>query len=307
MDANAGKVLVDGNSAAALGACFAGVSVVSWYPITPSSSLGESLAGYLEKYRIDEASGKATFAVIQAEDELAAIGMALGAGWAGARSLTTTSGPGISLMGELAGFGYYALVWQTLVSGFANAVLRIAFARFRPRLVFDRAALRGVGTYSSGVTAFTAINYWARNLDKALIGRALGAAQLGFYGRAYALMLYPLEAINGIINPSLHPLFSAMQDDLARMTRPEEGRLPTELRDKVQYGAGPRASIALLMAGKARALLHKRCHVTTDDIYAVAPPVMRHRIIPTFNAEAAGMDTDGIVKTLVDRVRAAAR
>lgn len=119
----------------------------------------------------------------------------------------------------IAGFGYYALVWQTLVSGFANAVLRIAFARFRPRLVFDRAALRGVGTYSSGVTAFTAINYWARNLDKALIGRALGAAQLGFYGRAYALMLYPLEAINGIINPSLHPLFSAMQDDLARMTR----------------------------------------------------------------------------------------
>jgi MoxR-like ATPase len=95
--------------------------------------------------------------------------------------------------------------------------------------------------------------------------------------------------------------------DLARMTRPEEGKLPVELRDKVQYGAGPRASIALLLAGKARALLHKRCHVTTDDVLAVAAPVMRHRIIPTFNAEAAGLDTDGIVKTLVDRVRGTAR
>jgi MoxR-like ATPase len=95
--------------------------------------------------------------------------------------------------------------------------------------------------------------------------------------------------------------------DLARMTRPEEGKLPPELRDKIQYGAGPRASIALLMAGKARALLHKRCHVTTEDICAVAPPVMRHRIIPTFNAEAAGLDTDDIVNTLVDRYRAAMR
>ncbi len=95
--------------------------------------------------------------------------------------------------------------------------------------------------------------------------------------------------------------------DLARMTRPEEGKLPPELRDKVQYGAGPRASIALLLAGKARALLHKRCHVTTDDVLAVAPPVMRHRIIPTFNAEAAGLDTDAIVHTLVERVRGGAR
>jgi MoxR-like ATPase len=95
--------------------------------------------------------------------------------------------------------------------------------------------------------------------------------------------------------------------DLARMTRPEEGKLPAELRDKVQYGAGPRASIALLLAGKARALLHKRCHVTTEDICAVAPPVLRHRIIPTFNAEAAGLDTDAIVKTLVERHRAVLR
>ena len=117
------------------------------------------------------------------------------------------------------GAGYFALVAQTLVSGFLNATLRLIFARYRPELVFDTSALREVSGYSGGVTAFTAINYWARNLDKALIGRALGAAQLGFYGRAYALMLYPLEGINGIINPSLHPLLSAMQGDRERMTR----------------------------------------------------------------------------------------
>jgi MoxR-like ATPase len=95
--------------------------------------------------------------------------------------------------------------------------------------------------------------------------------------------------------------------DLVRMTRPEEGKLPPEMRDKVLYGGGPRASIALLMAGKARALLHKRCHVTTEDICEVALPVLRHRIIPTFNAEAAGLDTDAIVKALVERHRATLR
>jgi MoxR-like ATPase len=95
--------------------------------------------------------------------------------------------------------------------------------------------------------------------------------------------------------------------DLARVSRPETGQLPSELRDKVQYGAGPRASIALLMAGKARALLHKRCHVTTADVFAVAPPVLRHRIIPTFNAEAAGLDTDDIVSTLIERRQAVAK
>ena len=93
--------------------------------------------------------------------------------------------------------------------------------------------------------------------------------------------------------------------DLVRLTRPDQGQLPADLADKVQYGAGPRASIALLMAGKARALLHKRCHVTTADIFAVAPPVLRHRIIPTFNAEAAGLDTDDIVDVLVERQMAA--
>jgi MoxR-like ATPase len=91
--------------------------------------------------------------------------------------------------------------------------------------------------------------------------------------------------------------------DLARNTRPEEGRLPVELRDMVQWGAGPRASIALLMAAKARALLQKRVHATTDDVWAVALPVLRHRIIPTFNAEAAGIDNDKIVSTIVEQSR----
>jgi len=90
-----------------MGAVFAGVTVVAWYPITPSTSLVEATTDLLKKYRVT-AEGKATFAVVQAEDELAAIGMVLGAGWAGARSMTSTSGPGISLMGEFAGLGYYA-------------------------------------------------------------------------------------------------------------------------------------------------------------------------------------------------------
>ena len=102
-----GKIIVDGNAAAALGCMFAGVTVVTWYPITPSSSVVETLIDYLKKYRVTE-DGKATFAVVQAEDELAAIGMVMGAGWAGARAMTATSGPGISLMAEFAGLGYFA-------------------------------------------------------------------------------------------------------------------------------------------------------------------------------------------------------
>jgi 2-oxoglutarate ferredoxin oxidoreductase subunit alpha len=109
MDKNQGMIIIDGNSAAALGCMFAGVTVVTWYPITPSSSLVETLIDYLKEYRIG-ADGKATFAVVQAEDELAAIGMVLGAGWAGARSMTATAGPGISLMAEFAGLAYYAEV-----------------------------------------------------------------------------------------------------------------------------------------------------------------------------------------------------
>jgi len=110
MDLTTGKILIEGNNAAALGCMFAGVTFVSWYPITPSSSLGESLIDYMSEHRIDAASGKATFAVVQAEDEIAAIGMAIGAGWAGARSMTATSGPGISLMSEFVGLAYYAEV-----------------------------------------------------------------------------------------------------------------------------------------------------------------------------------------------------
>ena len=108
MNATAGKIIIDGNAAAALGCVFAGATVVIWYPITPSSSLVESMIGYLKRFRIDKETGKATYAVVQAEDELSAIGMVLGAGWAGARSVTSTAGPGISLMAEFVGLGYYA-------------------------------------------------------------------------------------------------------------------------------------------------------------------------------------------------------
>ena len=106
MKATDGKILIDGNSAAALGALFAGVTVVAWYPITPSTSVIEDLIDTMKQYRVEK-DGKATFAAVQAEDELAAIGMVLGAGWAGARAMTATSGPGISLMAEFAGLGYY--------------------------------------------------------------------------------------------------------------------------------------------------------------------------------------------------------
>jgi 2-oxoglutarate/2-oxoacid ferredoxin oxidoreductase subunit alpha len=108
MNKTDGMILMEGNTAAALGAMFAGVTVVAWYPITPSSSLPESLIGYLKKYRVDKETGKATYAVIQAEDEIASIGMVLGAGWMGARAMTSTSGPGVSLMSEFAGLAYYA-------------------------------------------------------------------------------------------------------------------------------------------------------------------------------------------------------
>lgn len=108
LDKTKGKIIIEGNAAAAIGCLFAGATVATWYPITPSSSLCESLIEYMKRYRIDPETKKATFAIVQAEDELAAIGMALGAGWAGARSLTSTSGPGISLMAEFIGLGYYA-------------------------------------------------------------------------------------------------------------------------------------------------------------------------------------------------------
>jgi 2-oxoglutarate ferredoxin oxidoreductase subunit alpha len=110
MDETNGYVMADGNTAAALGAIYGGVHFAAWYPITPASSLAESLVEHLPMLRKDPESGKKTYAVVQAEDELAAVGMAIGAGWAGLRSMTSTSGPGLSLMSEYAGLAYYAEV-----------------------------------------------------------------------------------------------------------------------------------------------------------------------------------------------------
>jgi len=108
MDRTKGHIIVDGNTAAGLGCLYAGATVGAWYPITPSTSLMDAFRSFCSKYRVDEESGKRTYCIIQAEDELAAIGMVLGASWNGARSFTPTSGPGISLMSEFLGFAYYA-------------------------------------------------------------------------------------------------------------------------------------------------------------------------------------------------------
>ncbi|NLG70796.1 MAG: 2-oxoacid:acceptor oxidoreductase subunit alpha [Chloroflexi bacterium] len=116
MNLTEGYIMADGNTAAALGAIYGGVTFASWYPITPASSLAESLVEYLPKLRKDPENGKNTYAVVQAEDEIAAIGMASGAGWAGLRAMTSTSGPGLSLMTEYAGLAYFAevpvVVWD---------------------------------------------------------------------------------------------------------------------------------------------------------------------------------------------------
>jgi len=102
-----GLIIVDGNEACAIGALFAGVTVVGWYPITPASSLVETFIEYAEEYRKDPKTGKSTVAIVQMEDELASAGVVLSAGWAGARSMTSTAGPGVSLMSEFIGLGYY--------------------------------------------------------------------------------------------------------------------------------------------------------------------------------------------------------
>jgi 2-oxoglutarate ferredoxin oxidoreductase subunit alpha len=109
MDKTSGLIMADGNTAAAIGAVYGGVQFAAWYPITPASTLAESLNVYLPRLRKTK-EGKATYAVLQAEDELAAVGMAVGAGWAGLRSMTSTSGPGISLMAEYAGLAYFSEV-----------------------------------------------------------------------------------------------------------------------------------------------------------------------------------------------------
>jgi 2-oxoglutarate/2-oxoacid ferredoxin oxidoreductase subunit alpha len=116
MDATTGKVLIEGNSAAALGAIFGGVTVAAWYPITPSTSMIDSLTDYANELRVDKEKGESTCAIVQAEDELAAVGMIVGAGWAGARAVTSTAGPGISLMSEFCGLAYFAeipcVIWD---------------------------------------------------------------------------------------------------------------------------------------------------------------------------------------------------
>lgn len=108
MDRTKGHIVIDGNTAAGLGCMYAGATVGAWYPITPSTSLMDAFRSFCSQYRVDEETGKRTYCIIQAEDELAAIGMVLGASWNGARSFTPTSGPGISLMSEFLGYAYYA-------------------------------------------------------------------------------------------------------------------------------------------------------------------------------------------------------
>ena len=121
MDANKGKIIINGNSAGALGAIFGGFTVAAWYPITPSTSLVDALSEYAKTMRIDPETGKPTYAIVQAEDEIAAIGIVTGAGWAGARAMTSTSGPGISLMTEYAGYAYFAevpvVIWDIMRMG----------------------------------------------------------------------------------------------------------------------------------------------------------------------------------------------
>lgn len=108
MDKTSNSVIMDGNTAAGLGCMYAGATVGAWYPITPSTSLMDAFRSFCSRYRVDPETGKNTYAIIQAEDELAAIGMVVGAAWNGARSFTPTSGPGISLMSEFIGYAYYA-------------------------------------------------------------------------------------------------------------------------------------------------------------------------------------------------------
>ncbi len=115
MDGNKDKMLIDGNSMAALGAIYAGATVAAWYPITPATSVMDNFKSYADKFRKDKETGESNFIFIQAEDELAAIGMVIGASWNGARSFTSTSGPGISLMNELLGLAYYAEIPAVIV------------------------------------------------------------------------------------------------------------------------------------------------------------------------------------------------
>ena len=110
------RIFVDGNSAAALGCVYGGATVAAWYPITPSSSVAEAFQAYCAKYRVDPKTGRHNYAIVQAEDEIASIGMVVGAGWNGARAFTATSGPGVSLMTEFLGLAYFAEIPITIIN-----------------------------------------------------------------------------------------------------------------------------------------------------------------------------------------------
>src|SRR6185312_3862204 len=109
------SILIDGNSACGLGAVYGGATVVAWYPITPSTSVAEAFDNYASEFRVDPVTGKKNYAIVQAEDELAAMGMVIGAGWNGARAFTATSGPGVSLMNEFLGLAYFAEIPAVLI------------------------------------------------------------------------------------------------------------------------------------------------------------------------------------------------
>jgi 2-oxoglutarate ferredoxin oxidoreductase subunit alpha len=120
LDKTAGKILIDGNTAAGIGAVVGGVGIVAWYPITPSTSLVDAITEYAPKLR-PAVDGKVNYAIIQAEDELAAAGIIVGAGWAGTRAMTATSGPGLSLMNEFGGLAHFAevpiVIWDIMRMG----------------------------------------------------------------------------------------------------------------------------------------------------------------------------------------------
>ncbi len=115
-DAVGERIFIEGNAAAALGCVYGGATVCAWYPITPSSSLAEAFQKYCGKLRVDKATGRNKFAIVQAEDEIASIGIVVGAGWNGARAFTTTSGPGVSLMTEFIGLAYFAEIPVTIIN-----------------------------------------------------------------------------------------------------------------------------------------------------------------------------------------------
>ncbi len=166
MNATAGKIIVEGNAAAALGCVFAGATVCAWYPITPSSSLCESFIDFCDELRVDPATGKKNVAVIQAEDEIASIGMVVGAGWAGARAFTSTSGPGVSLMSEIIGLGYYteipAVIFDVQRVGPVDGPPDAHDAGRRPALLLQLARRREAPSSSSPLRPRSASRWPAR-------------------------------------------------------------------------------------------------------------------------------------------------